>query len=113
MCIEILGPHNCHGPQGGPLLFIAISFSPLTDKWGLRSSPGFQVAQSHGGQSEHRIWPSKSPAGPYRGLEIIEDLVLLMAEIQHQLRLVVELPFLKGFIYPRWYRISSINSMTT
>ena len=44
MCIEILGPHNCHGPQGGPLLFIAISFSPLTDKW---ASEVHQAFKSH------------------------------------------------------------------
>ena len=40
-----------------------------------------------------------------------DDVILLMAEILHQL--IGSLPhYLQDFLHPRWCRISSINSMT-
>ena len=47
-------------------------------------------------------------------LETSNSYILLMAEILHQLRLVVEIPLFIGFQHhPRWFsrRISAINSM--
>ena len=42
-------------------------------------------------------------------LEFVTVLILLMAEILHQL--IGSLPhFLQGFIHPKWCRISAINS---
>ena len=47
-----------------------------------------------------------------RGVFTLTLLILLMAEILHQLRLVVyPIIYLQGFIHPRWCRISSINSI--
>ena len=46
------------------------------------------------------------------GEQTEETIILLMAEIPHQL--IGSLPhYLQGFIHPRWCRISAINSFTT
>ena len=42
-----------------------------------------------------------------------KKVIPLMAEILHQLRLVVHPIIFKVFVHPRWCRISSINSMIT
>ena len=59
-----------------------------------------QKTEKHGSSSNHNF---------FRG-ELHHDIILLLAEILHQL--IGSLShYLQGFIHPRWCRISSINSM--
>ena len=55
-----------------------------------------------------------SPSGQNRMVQIpqgrFRGLILLMEEILHQLICSLS-HYLQGFTHPRWYRISSINSM--
>ena len=55
-----------------------------------------------------------SPSGQNRMVQIpqgrFRGLILLMEEILHQLICSLS-HYLEGFTHPRWYRISSINSM--